>query len=258
MEVVIMADSHGVDVVAASRVADIVATKDSPVLGVATGSSPQGLYRQLQGMVGAREIAFSDATAFALDEYVGLPESHPASYASVVAETVTQPLGFAAENVHVPLVRGDPPDKVAARYDTAIARAGGVDLQVLGIGANGHIGFNEPTSSLASRTRVKTLSAQTRHDNARFFASPEDVPTHCITQGLATILEARSIVLVASGAAKAAAVAAAVEGPLTAMVPASVLQTHPDATIIVDEQAASRLQLAEYYRYTYQHKHIVQ
>jgi glucosamine-6-phosphate deaminase len=142
-------------------------------------------------------------------------------------------------------------DAAAAEYEEAIAAAGGVDVQILGIGANGHVGFNEPTSSFASRTRIKTLAPRTRADNARFFASPDEVPTHCLTQGLGTILDARELVLVAQGTAKAEAVAAAVEGPLSSMCPASALQLHPRAGVLVDEAAGSRLRLADYYRHTY-------
>jgi glucosamine-6-phosphate deaminase len=139
-------------------------------------------------------------------------------------------------------------------YEAAIAAAGGIDVQILGVGANGHIGFNEPSSSFASRTRIKTLAARTRADNARFFASADEVPQHCLTQGLGTIMEARQVVLVAQGAAKAAAVAAIVEGPVSARWPGSILQHHPNAVVVVDEAAAARLELADYYRYVYDHK----
>ena len=140
------------------------------------------------------------------------------------------------------------------RYDEAIAAAGGVDLQLLGIGTDGHIAFNEPGSSLASRTRLKTLTEQTREDNARFFDSVDDVPYHVLTQGLGTILEARHLVLVATGANKAEAVAAMVEGPVSAFWPGSVLQLHPHATVLLDDAAASGLKLADYYRHSYDHK----
>jgi glucosamine-6-phosphate deaminase len=156
--------------------------------------------------------------------------------------------------VHVPDGRADDLDAAADAYEAAIAAVGGVDLQLLGIGANGHIGFNEPTSSFASRTRVKTLAPRTRTDNARFFGSPDEVPVHCLTQGLGTILEARELLLVAQGETKAAAVAAAVEGPLTSMCPGSVLQLHPRATVVVDAAAAGRLQLLDYYRWTWANK----
>ncbi|MCL2465117.1 MAG: glucosamine-6-phosphate deaminase, partial [Micrococcales bacterium] len=154
--------------------------------------------------------------------------------------------------VHVPNGALDGLETAGQRYDAAIVAAGGVDVQILGIGANGHIGFNEPTSSLNSRTRVKTLTPQTRADNTRFFDSEDEVPRHCITQGIGTIMEARALVLVANGAHKAAAIAAMVEGPVTSWCPASVLQMHPRATVIIDEAAAGRLQLADYYKQTYE------
>jgi glucosamine-6-phosphate deaminase len=153
--------------------------------------------------------------------------------------------------VQIPDGRAGDIEAACTAYDDAILAAGGVDIQILGIGANGHIGFNEPTSSFGSRTRIKTLAPRTRADNARFFAAPGEVPTHCLTQGLGTILEARELVLVAQGEAKAAAVAAAVEGPLTSMCPGSALQLHPRASVVVDEAAGSRLRLADYYRHTY-------
>lgn len=255
MEIVICPNENIVGQVAAGVVAQ-VARRVGPsiVLGVATGSSPLVLYRELARLVTAGEIDLSEASAFALDEYVGLPPGHPESYADVVRRTVTEPLGLDPARVHTP--DGSAADLEAAceGYESAIVEAGGVDIQILGIGSNGHIGFNEPTSSFASRTRIKTLAPQTRLDNARFFDSIEQVPVHCLTQGLGTIMAADRVVLVAQGEAKAEAVAAMVEGPMTAMVPGSVLQAHPHATIVVDEAAASRLTLADYYRWVYDNK----
>ena len=191
---------------------------------------------------------------FALDEYVGIPEDHPESYASVLRREVVEPLGLDPSQVAVPDGRASDLEAACAAYEQAIREAGGIDLQILGIGANGHIGFNEPTSSFASRTRLKTLAPRTREDNARFFDRPDEVPTHCVTQGLGTIMEARELLLVAKGSAKAAAIAAAVEGPVSAICPGSILQFHPQATVIVDEEAATGLALGDYYRYTYAHK----
>jgi glucosamine-6-phosphate deaminase len=221
------------------------------VLGVATGSSPLATYDALAGLITDGELDLSRASAFALDEYVGLPVGHPQSYAEVVRRTVTVPLRLDPARVHVP--DGDPSrlDTAGQRYEAAIAAAGGVDVQILGVGANGHVGFNEPTSSLSSRTRVKTLTPGTRIDNTRFFDSIDDVPRHCVTQGLGTIMDARHLVLVATGAGKAAAIAAIVEGPVTAMCPGSVLQLHQHATVICDEAAASGLAMADYYRQVY-------
>ncbi|MCL2515559.1 MAG: glucosamine-6-phosphate deaminase [Microbacteriaceae bacterium] len=254
MEIVILPDAAAVGRAAASVIADVVARKPEGALGLATGSSPLAIYAELAQRVEAGELDFSRMRGFALDEYVGLDYAHPESYHAVIDRTVTRPLGFSPELVSVP--DGMAPDIPAAcaAYEAAIDAAGGIDVQILGIGANGHIGFNEPTSSLASRTRIKTLTPKTREDNARFFDSPEQVPTHCVTQGLGTILRAGRLVLVAQGAGKADAIAAAVEGPVSASCPASVLQLHEHATVVLDEAAASRLHNAEYYRYTWTNK----
>lgn len=254
MEIIILPTPDEVGRVAAAKIASVVAKKPSAVIGLATGSSPQGIYTDLQRRVQAGEISFAEARGFALDEYVGIPLEHPESYAAVIARDVVAPLGFDASRVRVPDGRAADLEFAAKEYDAAIRAAGGIDVQILGIGANGHIGFNEPTSSFASRTRIKTLAPSTRDANARFFDSPEQVPMHCMTQGLGTILEARELVLVAQGPSKAAAVAAAIEGPLSSFVPGSALQLHEHATVVVDEEAAAGLQLADYYRYTYANK----
>lgn len=221
-----------------------------PVLGLATGSSPLGLYRALGRAVTEGRADFSRTSGVALDEYVGLPPGHPEGYRQVLLREVCDVLGLPAERLEVP--DGSATDlptleAAAATYERRIAALGGVDVQILGIGANGHLGFNEPGSALASRTRVKRLSARTRRDNARFFRGLDDVPTHCLTQGLGTILDARRLVLVATGDAKAEAVALALEGPLTASVPASVLQWHPDTVVCLDEAAAAGLRNRQYY-----------
>ena len=201
----------------------------------------------------ARGLDLSRVRGFALDEYVGLPAGHPQSYRAVIDREVVEPLGLTSSLVRVPGDDGDLPT-AGERYEEAIDAAGGVDLQVLGIGSTGHIGFNEPGSSFASLTRVKTLTEQTRRDNARFFESEEEVPMHCITQGLGTILRARHLVLLAFGAGKADAIAGAVEGPVTASLPGSAVQLHRNVTVIVDEAAASALRFADYYRYAWEHR----
>ncbi|MGN7970686.1 glucosamine-6-phosphate deaminase [Microbacterium sp. 22296] len=251
MQVVITTDQRA----AGEYAADIVQRRAEEgalrVIGVATGSSPLPVYEALE----RRALpAVRAARAFALDEYVGLPPGHPESYRSVIAREVTDRLGLDPARVEVPDGAVEGLRTAGARYEELIAAAGGVDVQILGIGTTGHIGFNEPTSSLASRTRVKTLTEQTRRDNARFFDSPDDVPRHCVTQGLGTILDAREIVLVAIGSRKAAAVAAAVEGPVTAMCPASVLQMHPHVTVVVDDAAAVDLRLRAYYDEVFAHR----
>lgn len=250
MQVVIL-EPDEVGAYAASLILKGVDDGSLRTLGVATGSSPMPVYQQLAAR---RTRAWDDLAAFALDEYVGLPPDHPESYHAVIARTVTEPLGLDPARVHVPDGTASDLRAECARYEAAIRAAGGVDLQVLGIGATGHIGFNEPSSSLASRTRVKTLAERTRRDNARFFAGPEQVPVHCLTQGLGTIMDARRLLLVAQGPGKSAAVAAAVEGPVTSMCPGSVLQMHPDATVVLDEAAASQLAHADYYRFVFAHR----
>ncbi|MEO8263068.1 MAG: glucosamine-6-phosphate deaminase [Pseudolysinimonas sp.] len=250
MEVVIAARPHELGRFAADRIAAVVDRRPDAVLGFATGSSPIAVYETLAARVAAGELSFARARGFALDEYVGVPATDPRSYAWFIRARVEAPLGMAPGAVQVPDGSAADLDAAALRFDRAIASAGGIDLQLLGVGVNGHIGFNEPSSSLGSRTRIKTLAHQTRLDNARFFDAVTDVPTRCLTQGLATIGEARSVVLVAAGEAKAPAIAAIVEGPVTSMWPGSVLQHHPHATIIVDEAAASGLRLADYYRAT--------
>ncbi|GLK16685.1 glucosamine-6-phosphate deaminase [Herbiconiux flava] len=247
MEIIIVESFDEAGDVAAGIVARAAETDPELTLGLATGSSPLSAYRALSARVDAG-LDLSRASAFALDEYVGIPADHPASYHEVIRLEAVLPLRLDPARVRVLDGRAADLAVECEDYEQAIRDAGGVTVQLLGIGTDGHIGFNEPTSSLASRTRIKTLTTRTRLDNARFFDSPDEVPRHCLTQGIGTILDARKLVLVASGDHKADAVAAAVEGPLSAFVPASALQLHADATVIVDEAAASRLRLIDYYR----------
>ena len=223
------------------------------VLGVATGTTPLPIYGSLRDHADAG-VDFSRVRAFALDEYVGLDADHQESYHAVIDREVRIPLGLRPANVHVPDGRLDDIETAGERYEAELVAAGGVDIQLLGIGTTGHIGFNEPGSSFASLTRVKTLTEQTREDNARFFGTMADVPIHCVTQGLGTILRARHLVLLAFGAAKAEAIAGAVEGPVSSSLPASAIQLHPHVTVVVDEAAASRLRYPDYYRGAQAHK----
>jgi glucosamine-6-phosphate deaminase len=249
-EVVIVRDPAEAGEIAAELIARLVTAKPDAVLGLATGSTPLPVWKALS----ARPLDLGRVRGFALDEYIGLPPGHPQSYRAVITREVDEPLGLDPALVHVPGDDGGPTEGAGARYEAQIAAAGGVDLQVLGIGRTGHIGFNEPGSSLASRTRVKTLTEETRADNARFFDSPDQVPRHCLTQGLGTILEARHLVLLAFGAAKAEAVAGAVEGPVSAALPGSAIQLHPLVTVIVDEEAATGLRYADYYRFAWDNR----
>ncbi|MBB3328952.1 glucosamine-6-phosphate deaminase [Microlunatus antarcticus] len=254
MEIVILPSAAEVGLLAARKISQLVTRKPDAVLGLATGSSPLAIYAALAAHVRDGSLDTSRVSGFALDEYVGIPAEHPESYAAVIHREVTVPLRLDPARVQVPDGRAADVEQACERYEEAIRAAGGVDLQILGIGANGHVGFNEPTSSFASRTRIKTLTERTRADNARFFDTPDEVPTHCLTQGLGTISEARELLLVAQGPQKAAAVAAAVEGPVTSMCPASILQHHRRVTLVVDEAAAADLKLADYYRWTYANK----
>ena len=251
-EIVIVADAVAAGAVVADEIARLVRAQPDAVLGLATGSTPVPVYEALPARLAGVDV--SRVRAFALDEYVGLEPAHPESYRSVLAREVVEPLGLDPARVEVPNGALEGIEHAGDDYERAIADAGGVDLQILGIGTDGHIGFNEPGSSFASLTRVKTLTRQTREDNARFFDSVDDVPRHCITQGLGTILRARHLVLLAFGTGKAQAVAGAVEGPVTASLPASAIQLHPHATVVLDEAAASDLRFGEYYRYAFANK----
>jgi glucosamine-6-phosphate deaminase len=254
MEVVILPGTRQIGQLAAGAIDDLLRRKPQAVLGLATGSSPLPIYDELAARHEQDGLDFSQAHAFALDEYVGLEPGHPESYREVIRREFTSRVNIAPENVHSP--DGTATDILAAcsAYEESMQALDGVDLQILGVGTDGHIGFNEPGSSLASRTRIKSLIEQTRRDNARFFKSIADVPHHVVTQGLGTIMEARHVVLVATGAQKAQAVRDFVEGPVSAICPASVLQFHPHATVLLDEAAASSLKLADFYRHTYDNK----
>lgn len=228
---------------AARWVARLVRRKPNCVLGFATGSTPKGLYTELIRLHRENGLDFSKVTTFNLDEYVGLPPEHPESYHAFMWEHLFDHINVDPRFVHVPHGMADDVPAFCAWYERQIADAGGIDLQILGIGANGHIAFNEPSSSLGSRTRIKTLTRTTREDNARFFGAIDDVPKHAITMGVGTIMEARQLLLLASGSAKADAIAKTVEGPISARVPASIVQLHRDAVVIVDQEAGALLEL---------------
>jgi glucosamine-6-phosphate deaminase len=253
-EVIVVDSETHAGILAAASIRGLISTKPDAVLGLATGSTPLSLYSALADALRRDPLDVSRVRGFALDEYVGLPAGHPESYRAVITRDAVEPLGLTPGNIRVP--NGDLATLPTAgsEYEDAIRAAGGVDVQILGIGRTGHVGFNEPGSSFASLTRVKTLTQQTRIDNARFFPSPDDVPIHCITQGLGTIRRARHLILLAFGEQKAEAVAAAVEGPLTTSSPGSVIQLHPHVTVLIDEAAASRLANLDYYRYAFMNK----
>jgi glucosamine-6-phosphate deaminase len=255
MEVIIMNDRHCLSSAAARVVAHLVREKPNAVLGLATGSTPIPLYRELIRMHREEALDFSQVTTFNLDEYIGLPPEHAQSYHAFIWDKLLSHLNVDPENVHIPDGMAEDIPGFCERYEQEILEAGGIDLQILGIGSDGHIGFNEPCSSFASRTRIKTLTQQTVTDNARFFDGNEQhVPRHCITMGIGTIMDARMNLLLAFGESKSEAIAASVEGPVAAITPASILQHHRATKFFIDEAAASKLKLTRYYRWVYDRK----
>lgn len=234
---------------AARMVANAVRRKPNLRLGLPTGKTMLGMYKELVRLHQNEGLDFSRVVTFNLDEYLGLAPSHPQSFTYFMHENFFSHVNVTPENIHIPngSLKGNYQEYCSA-YEESIHRDGGIDLQILGIGRNGHIGFNEPTSSLGSRTRLKVLSKDTIEDNRKFFAPGEEIPQCAITMGIGTILEAKRILLLATGSSKAAPIAAAIEGPLTASVTASALQLHPEVTFVVDQQAGAQLKQQEYYR----------
>jgi glucosamine-6-phosphate deaminase len=241
MELHVFETSDEMGLAAAELFAREIRSKPDIVLGLATGSTPLKMYAGLVRMHEERNLDFSRVVTFNLDEYVGLAPDHEQSYRYFMDTNLFDKINIPKENTHVP--DGMAPDMQAmcAAYEDAIRKAGGIDLQLLGIGGNGHIAFNEPGSGRDSRTRVIDLSSETIGDNSRFFRDISEVPRQAITLGIGTILEARHIVLLADGEHKAEAIAGAMEGEISPSVPASLLREHPDYTVLVDRQAASRL-----------------
>lgn len=225
---------------AAAIVIERIVSGRAPVLGLATGGTMIPFYADIAVAFRARMISFQGVTSFNLDEYAGVAPSSHASFHAYMRRHLLAHVDLDPARAHIPDGMAADLDAGASRYEIAIKRAGGIDLQVLGIGSNGHIGFNEPGSDFGSRTRVVPLSEQTRQDNAPDFAG-EPVPERALTMGIATILEAREILLLAVGTKKAEAIAAAIEGPLSTACPASALRLHPNVRIICDEAAASKL-----------------
>jgi len=249
MEVIICKTYPDVSKAAAEAVAQVLNEKPNAVLGMATGSTPLGLYQELVRMHRNESLDFSQVTTFNLDEYVGLPVTHEQSYHYFMHENFFKHVNIPRQNIHIPSGTTSNYRAFCQWYENRIKQCGGIDVQILGIGSDGHIAFNEPGSSLTSRTRLKTLAKPTIDDNARFFSSREQVPIYAITMGVGTIMEARKLVLMANGAKKADAIAAAVEGPVSAMITASALQMHEDSTVFVDDPAASKLKMREYYEW---------
>ena len=240
MEVIVCKTAQEASRLAGARVTDAIRKAPSMVLGLPTGSTPLLLYKELITACQSG-LDYSHVKTFNLDEYCGLTPDHPQSYRTFMNANLFSHLNICLDNTHVPDgTAGDAPALCAA-YESAIAAAGGIDIQILGIGSNGHIGFNEPGSPLDSRTRRVTLTEQTLRDNTRFFSTRADVPRYAISMGVGTILAARTCILLGFGANKANAVKAALEGPVSTDSPASALQTHPDAVVFLDEAAAAKL-----------------
>lgn len=255
MDIVILADSDGVAAEGAKRIRTLLRDKPNAVLGLATGGTPLCLYRHLIEDCKRSRVSFAKATTFNLDEYVGLSAADTRSYRSYMRRELFDHIDIDEANTFLPSCESAG-DSLATgqEYERWIQARGGIDLQILGIGKNGHIGFNEPTSSLGSRTRLKTLTRETLETNRQYFNDSDEQPQLAITMGVATIMEASEILLLATGAAKTTAVRAAIEGPLTAMCPASALQLHQKVTILLDEDAATELAMRDYYDWIQQQK----
>lgn len=251
MEVIIRPDADSAAELVARIVADELRANPHIVLGLATGRTMEKVYEKLVRMHREENLDFSLCRTFNLDEYVGLPPEDPHSYRYYMNRHLFSRINIDLRNTHLPNGMADDLDKECERYEKLIQRCGGIDLQLLGIGRSGHIGFNEPLSALKSRTRVKALSPQTIEQNAPLFEDKSKMPRRAITMGVGTILDCRRCILLATGEEKADIIAKAVEGPITSMISATALQLHPRCTVIVDEQAASKLQGSDYYRWIF-------
>jgi glucosamine-6-phosphate deaminase len=221
-------------------VKEVLDKKPNAVLGLATGSSPIGLYKKMIEDHKLTGRSYKDVVTFNLDEYVHLDRNHSQSYYTFMKEHLFDFIDIDLKNVHIPNGNADDFDAEVKRYEEELSKFH-VDVQVMGIGSNGHIGFNEPGTPFSATTHIEALKESTRNDNARFFASIDDVPTHAVTMGIASIMKAKKIVLLASTSYKAKAIAAMIHGPVTEKCPASVLQQHPDVVVIIDKAAASLL-----------------
>jgi glucosamine-6-phosphate deaminase len=250
MLVVLQRDKNEVSVQAARMIAGAIRRNPSLRLGLATGGTMVGVYAEVVRQHREGALDFSRVVTFNLDEYLGIAPAHPQSFHHFMEEHLFAHVNISRANIHIPdgTIKRDY-DAYCEKYEQAIRDAGGIDLQLLGIGRNGHIGFNEPMSSLGSRTRMKELSAETIEDNRKAFAPGEEMPQCAITVGIGTILETRRILLLATGASKAEAIAKSIEGPVAASVTASALQLHRDVTFVIDEQAGAKLTQKPYYEH---------
>lgn len=252
MEILILPEPEAAELLAARIVGDHIRAKPDFVLGCATGSTMEGIYDELTRLHQEEGVSFAEVKTFNLDEYVGLAPADPRSYHHYMHERLFSRVNLNPANCHLPNGSADDLEQEARAYEALIKVSGGIDLQLLGLGRTGHIGFNEPLSSLMSRTREKALAPITRQQNApQFGGDPAAVPTRALTMGVGTILEAREIVMVVTGEHKAEILAKATEGPITSMVSATALQLHPHCVVIVDEAAAQHLEGRDYYRWQF-------
>ena len=251
MEVIIQPNKEAAAALVARIIAHDLRANPHLVLGLATGATMERVYRQLVMMHKEQHLDFSLCSTFNLDEYVGLLPSDPNSYRHYMEQHLFRLVNIDPRNTHLPNGMAEDLEAECGRYEALIQRFGGIDLQLVGLGRAGHIGFNEPLSALRSRTRVKALTPTTIKQNAQFFGGEEQMPRRAITMGVGTIIEARRCLLLATGNSKASVLAKAVEGPITSMVTASALQLHPRCTVVVDEEAAAELTETEYYRWIF-------
>lgn len=251
MEVIICPSAEKACALTTQIVADLMCVKPAAVLGLATGRTMEAVYSALRRKHHEEGLDFSRSTTFNLDEYIGIPAGHPQSYRSSMEHSLFQHVNINPANTHLPDGQAQDLEAECARYESEIERVGGIDLQLLGIGINGHLAFNEPLSSLSSRTRTKSLTPETREQNSSFFGTADKVPSRAITMGIGTILDSRWCLMLATGSSKAAILQKAIEGPICSIVPASALQMHRRCTIVIDETAASELQFTDYYRWVF-------
>ncbi|MCM8531462.1 MAG: glucosamine-6-phosphate deaminase [Lentisphaeraceae bacterium] len=254
MEVIITDTKAQAEEIVAKIIQSQINTKNDSLLGLATGRTMESVYSQLIDFHKVGELSFKKTSTVNLDEYVGLSREHNQSYRYYMNDKLFNHVDINVKNTHLPNGLADDIPLECKKYEDKIKALGGIDLQLLGIGTDGHIGFNEPGSSLASRTRIKTLTKETIEQNGPIFGSSEDVPKHALTMGVGTIMDAHKVILLATGSSKAQIVADAVEGPITAWVTASILQMHPSTIIVLDQESAANLKNRDYYKWAYENK----
>lgn len=251
IEVIICPTTESANHLVAQLIADTVRSKPRSVLGLPTGRTPEGVYDRLAMLHTEQKLDFANVTTFNLDEYIGIPATDPQSYRSTMERSFFSKVNIDRANTHLPDGTASDLETECASYEQLIMDSGGIDIQLLGIGLNGHLAFNEPLSSFSSRTRPKSLTPETRAQNSSFFGSLDQVPMRAVTMGIGTILDSRWCILLATGSSKAEIILKAVEGPLGASVPATALQMHRRCTVVVDEAAAAWLTMKEYYRWVF-------